>query len=54
MMKRGVATPSVASKNIAVVIAIPATNPASNPEKIAFVLLTRYRSYSGVSESQAL
>ena len=40
MMKSGVATPSVASKNIAVVITIPATNPASNPAKIAFVLLT--------------
>ncbi len=40
MMTRGVATPSVASNNIAVVITIPATNPASNPARIAFVLLT--------------
>jgi hypothetical protein len=39
MMTSGVATPSVASSNIAVVIAIPATNPASNPAQIAFVLL---------------
>jgi hypothetical protein len=38
-MTRGVATPSVASNNIAVVITIAATNPASNPVSIAFVLL---------------
>ena len=31
MMTRGVATPSVASNNIAVVIAIPATNPGKQP-----------------------
>src|SRR6266478_9223181 len=36
----GVATPSAASSNIAVVITIPATNPASKPAQIAFVLLT--------------
>ena len=40
MMKSGVATPSVASNNIAVVITTAATNPASNPAEIAFVLLT--------------
>ena len=39
MMTSGVATPSVASNNIAVVITIAATNPASNPAEIAFVLL---------------
>jgi hypothetical protein len=37
MITRGVATPSVASNNIAVVITIPATNPASNPAEIAVV-----------------
>ena len=36
----GVATPNVASNNIAVVITIPATNPASNPAEIAFLLVT--------------
>jgi hypothetical protein len=36
----GVATPSVASKNIAVVITTAATNPASNPAEIAFVCVT--------------
>src|SRR5439155_8222685 len=36
----GVATPSVASSNIAVVIKVPATNPANKPAKIALVLLT--------------
>ena len=40
MMTSGVATPSVASNNIAVVITTAATNPASNPAEIAFVLLT--------------
>ena len=40
MMKSGVATPSVASNNIAVVSTTAATNPASNPAEIAFVLLT--------------
>ena len=39
MMTSGVATPSVASNNIAVVITTAATNPASNPAEIAFVLL---------------
>jgi hypothetical protein len=39
-MKSGVATPSVASNNIAVVITIPATNPASNPAEIAFARVT--------------
>jgi hypothetical protein len=41
MMTRGVATPNVASNNIAVVITIAATNPASNPIEIAFVLIIR-------------
>src|SRR5213078_4512315 len=36
----GVATPSVASSNIAVVITVPAINPANKPAKIALVLLT--------------
>jgi hypothetical protein len=40
MMTRGVATPSVASTNIAAVITIPATNPASNPVRMAFVRVT--------------
>ena len=40
MMTSGVATPSAASKSIAVVIKTAATNPASNPAEIAFVLLT--------------
>ena len=39
MMTSGVATPSAASNNIAVVIAIPATNPASKPAEMAFILL---------------
>ncbi len=40
MITSGVATPSVASNNIAVVITTAATNPASNPAVIAVVLLT--------------
>ena len=40
MMTSGVATPSVASNNIAVVNTTAATNPASNPAEIAFVVLT--------------
>ena len=36
----GVATPSTASNNIAAVITTPASNPASSPAKIAFVLFT--------------
>jgi hypothetical protein len=40
MMTSGVATPSVASNNIAVVIKTAATNPASNPAEIAFVRAT--------------
>ena len=40
MMTSGVAMPSVASNNIAVVITTAATNPASNPTEIAFFLLT--------------
>jgi hypothetical protein len=39
MIMSGVATPSVASNNIAVVITTAATNPASKPANIAFVLL---------------
>ena len=39
MMTSGVATPSVASSNIAVVITSAATSPASKPAKIALVLL---------------
>jgi hypothetical protein len=39
MMTSGVATRSAASNNIAVVITIPASNPANNPAEIAFVLL---------------
>src|SRR4029077_15794401 len=39
MITSGVATPSTASNNIAVVITIPASNPAMSPAKIAFVLL---------------
>jgi hypothetical protein len=39
MMTSGVATPSAASKSIAVVIKTAATNPASNPAEIVFVLL---------------
>src|SRR5262245_24498637 len=38
IMKSGVATPSVASNNIAVVIRTAARNPASNPARMAFVL----------------
>ena len=41
MITSGVATPNVASNNIAVVIKAAATNPASNPAKIAFVLFMR-------------
>jgi hypothetical protein len=41
MITSGVATRSAASNNIAVVITIPASNPATNPAKIAFVLLIR-------------
>src|SRR4029077_9250724 len=41
MMTSGVATPSVASNNIAVVMKTAATNPASKPTQIAFVVLTR-------------
>ena len=44
----GVATPSVASNNIAVVITTAATNPATNPAVIAFVPLTFCRSYAAV------
>ena len=40
MMTRGVATPNVASNNIAVVNTTAATNPASNPAEIAFVRVT--------------
>src|SRR6266568_8998177 len=40
MITSGVATPSTASNNIAVVITIPASNPASSPAKIALVVLT--------------
>ena len=40
MITNGVATPSVASNNIAVVITTAATNPASNPAEIAFVCVT--------------
>ena len=36
----GVATPNVASNNIAVVINSAATKPASNPARIAFLVLT--------------
>ena len=36
MMTSGVATPSVASNNIAVVITTAATNPASNPARDRF------------------
>ena len=36
----GVATPSTASNNIAAAITTPASNPASSPAKIAFVVLT--------------
>ena len=39
MITSGVATPSAASSNIAVVITTAATNPASKPAKIAFDLL---------------
>src|SRR5262245_61433517 len=39
MMTSGVATPSVASNNIAVVIRIEPRNPATSPARIAFVLL---------------
>jgi hypothetical protein len=44
MITSGVATPSTASNNIAVVITIPASNPAMSPAKITFVLLT-HREY---------
>ena len=40
MMTSCVATPSVASNSIAVVITTAATNPASNPARIAFVRIT--------------
>jgi hypothetical protein len=40
MITSGVATPSAASNNITVIITIPPSKPASNPAKIAFVLLT--------------
>jgi hypothetical protein len=39
MITSGVATPSAARNNIATVMTIPPTNPASNPAEIAFVLL---------------
>src|SRR3954465_12455221 len=39
MMTSGVATPHMASNNITIVIAIPATSPASNPAVTAFDLL---------------
>ena len=40
MITSGVASPSVASNNIAVVITTAATNPATSPAEIAFVLVT--------------
>jgi len=40
MITSGVATPSTASNNIAAVITTPASNPASSPTQIAFVLFT--------------
>src|SRR5581483_4877342 len=40
MITKGVATPSTASKSITVVITMPASNPATRPAKIAFLLLT--------------
>jgi hypothetical protein len=40
MITSGVAAPSVASNNIAVVSTTAATNPASNPARIAFVWVT--------------
>src|SRR4029434_7287629 len=39
MITSGVDTPSTASNDIAVVITIPASNPARSPTKIAFLLL---------------
>jgi hypothetical protein len=39
MITSGVAAPSVASNNIAVVITTAATDPASRPAEMAFVLL---------------
>ena len=41
MITRGVATPNTASNNITMVITTPAIKPASNPAKIAFVVLTQ-------------
>src|SRR5881397_734537 len=40
MITSGVATPSAARNSITVVITIPPSNPASNPAKIVFILLT--------------
>jgi hypothetical protein len=40
MTTSGVATPNVASNNIAVVITTAATNPASKPARIAFARVT--------------
>ena len=45
----GVATPSTASNNIAAVITMPASNPASRPAEIAFVLLTTQAHFMSVS-----
>jgi hypothetical protein len=47
MITSGVATPSTASNNIAVVITIPASKPASSPAKIAFVLVTAVADFIG-------
>ena len=55
MMTSGVATPSVASNNIAVVSTTAATNPASNPAAIAFVRAHNVADVTpSVSEPQVL
>src|SRR5262249_51338212 len=49
MISSGVATLSVATNSIAVVIKVPASKPATKPAKIAFVLVTIWeRSAAGV------
>ena len=53
MITSGVATPITASNNIAVVRTMAAINPASSPQKVAFVLLIRneYELYSRLCQA---
>src|SRR5215468_9647360 len=50
MITSGVATPNTASNNITAVITPPASNPASSPTKIAFVLLTPFTYLTGSTQ----